>query len=156
MTPPQPFPAVALTCGDPAGIGPEVACLTWATTAAHGRARLRVVAEPALLREVLERRRGMPQLNIESVAVDDPRPSIPGTVLVIDPGGVAGSEAVVPGTVSAAGGASAARAVEVAFAATRAGHAAAIVTGPPQGGPPCRRLRRARPHRTARPGLRPA
>ena len=130
MTPPQPFPAVAITCGDPAGIGPEVACLTWATTAAHGRARLRVVAEPALLREVLERRRGMPRLNIESVAVDDPRPSIPGTVLVIDPGGVAGSEAVVPGTVSAAGGASAARAVEVAFAATRAGHAAAIVTGP--------------------------
>jgi len=130
MTPPQPFPAVALTCGDPAGIGPEVACLTWATTPAHGRARLRVVAEPALLREVLERRRGMPRLNIESVAVDDPRPSIPGTVLVIDPGGAAGSEAVVPGTVSAAGGASAARAVEVAFAATRAGHAAAIVTGP--------------------------
>lgn len=128
MTTNPPVPTIAITCGDPAGIGPEVASLAWAATAAHGQARLRVVAEPTMLRDILATRRGMPAVRIEAVAAADPRPSRPDVLLVIDPGSSGG--AIQPGTPSAAGGAAAARAVEVAFAATRSGAVDAIVTGP--------------------------
>ena len=39
--PSRPLPTLALTCGDPAGIGPEVVLAAWQATAAHERARLR-------------------------------------------------------------------------------------------------------------------
>lgn len=128
-------PVVALTCGDPAGIGPEVVCLAWSATDAHPRARLRVVADADMLADVLARRRGMPRLGLEMVAPGDRRPSDPDTLLVVAPGPVAGPQppppvAIEPGVISAAGGASAARAVLAAFAATRHGMADAIVTGP--------------------------
>jgi 4-hydroxy-L-threonine phosphate dehydrogenase PdxA len=76
------IPVIALTCGDPAGIGPEVACLAWAEPAAHAHAALRVVAEPAMLAAALRDRRGMPALEIEVVSFADRRPSTPGTLLV--------------------------------------------------------------------------
>jgi 4-hydroxythreonine-4-phosphate dehydrogenase len=81
----------------------------------------------------------MPRLRIEVVPAADRRPSAPDTLLVVDPEGVmagphsshaATAPTIRRGEVSAAGGRAAARAVEAAFAATRAGHAAAIVTGP--------------------------
>jgi 4-hydroxythreonine-4-phosphate dehydrogenase len=124
-------PLVALTCGDPAGIGPEIVCLSWAARAVHETARLRVVAEPELLVDVMERRRGMPRLALEMVAPDDPRPSDARTLLVVapEPAPVA-REPVAAGVITAAGGAAAARAVEAAFAAARGGLADAIVTGP--------------------------
>jgi 4-hydroxythreonine-4-phosphate dehydrogenase len=125
---PAAAPLIAITCGDPAGIGPEVVCLAWAEAAAHRRGRLRVHGDPALLHDVLANRRGMPRLAIEAVAGDDPRPSGPETMLVVDAGG--GRDAVPPGRPSAAGGAAAARAVEAAFAAVVAERADAIVTGP--------------------------
>ena len=120
-------PLIALTCGDPAGIGPEVVALAWAATDAHATARLRVVAEPGMIAAAL-RRRGMPTVTVEPVSVDDPRPSHGRALLVIDPGGPAG--AIEPGVISAAGGLAAARAVEAAFAATRRGVVDALVTGP--------------------------
>ena len=133
MTPPLPttgrtIPTIAITCGDPAGIGPEVALLAWANRAAHARAALRVVAPPDMLAAVAAGRPGMPALRIETVAVDDRRPSAPDTLLVVDCGGP--MTPIRPAVVSASGGLAAARSVEAAFAATRAGHAAAIVTGP--------------------------
>ncbi len=121
-------PLIALTCGDPAGIGPEVVCRAWAETPAHGRARLRVVADPAMLGDVLAHRRGMPRLAVEVVDAADARPSTAGMLLVVQPDGRAAP--VAQGVVSAAGGAAAARAVEAAFAATRRGLVDAIVTGP--------------------------
>jgi 4-hydroxythreonine-4-phosphate dehydrogenase len=132
-------PVIAITCGDPAGIGPEIACLAWASPVAHAHGALRVVAEPAMLAAAVADRRGMPRLRIEVVSAADRRPSTPDTLLVIDPegstagpplGGATAAPAIRLGEVSAAGGRAAARAVEAAFAATRAGHAAAIVTGP--------------------------
>ncbi len=132
-------PVIAITCGDPAGIGPEIVCLAWANPAAHAHGPLRVVAEPAMLAAALADRRGMPSLRIEVVSLADRRPSTPDTLLVIDPeganaglpaGGATPAPAIRRGEVSAAGGRAAARAVEAAFAATRSGHAAAIVTGP--------------------------
>jgi 4-hydroxythreonine-4-phosphate dehydrogenase len=128
MTTSPSVPTIAITCGDPAGIGPEVVCLAWAATPAHRRGRLRVFASPAMLRDVLASRQGLPPLAVEAVTLDDPRPSLPGTLLVVDAGSAGGD--VVPGRATAAGGAAAARAVEGAFAAIRGGHAAAIVTGP--------------------------
>lgn len=124
-------PVIAVTCGDPAGIGPEVACLAWANPAAHARAALRVIAEPAMLAAALADRRGMPQLRIETVDSADRRPSTPDTLLVVRPGGAAPSSPPIRlAEVSAAGGRAAAQAVEAAFAAARAGQVSAIVTGP--------------------------
>lgn len=125
---PTAAPLIAITCGDPAGIGPEVVCLAWAEAAAHRRGRLRVYGDPAVLEDVLASRRGMPRLAIEAVAGDDPRPSRPESMLVVDAGGR--RDEVPPGHPSAAGGAAAARAVEAAFAAVHADRADAIVTGP--------------------------
>jgi 4-hydroxythreonine-4-phosphate dehydrogenase len=108
-------PPILLTCGDPAGIGPEVVALAWAATPLHARARLRVVAEAGMLAAVLEQRPGLPRLDVVPLPAADPRPSRPTELLVIEP---------------ATGGWPAAAAVLHAAAAVRDGTAAAIVTGP--------------------------
>ncbi len=124
-------PVILLTCGDPAGIGPEIVALAWAHDAPHANARLRVVADSVLFEQVLARRVGLPTQKIVPVAMTDPRPSRPGEILVIDPG----SAPMDPGaiqdrTITAAGGRAAAVAVEHAAAALVQGLAAALVTGP--------------------------
>jgi 4-hydroxythreonine-4-phosphate dehydrogenase len=137
MTEPSP-PTILLTCGDPAGIGPEVVCLAWAATPLHARARLRVVADAGMLAAVLEGRRGLPRIDVVPVPAADPRPSRPTELLVIEPSAGAGEHAAtspaanVPaiGRASAAGGRAAAAAVLFAGAAVRDRAAAALVTGP--------------------------
>jgi 4-hydroxythreonine-4-phosphate dehydrogenase len=122
-------PVVLLTCGDPAGIGPEIVAAAWAA-AAHDRARFRVVADAGMLAEVLTRRGGAPP-PVVVVSGDDPRPSAAGQLLVIEPpGSRLAPDAVPDATISAAGGEAAARAVKWAASAVRSGQAAAIVTGP--------------------------
>lgn len=133
--PPAEKSVLLLTCGDPAGIGPEVVIKAWDATPAHARARLRVVADVEMLARVLAERSGLPRLAIEAVDADDPRDSAADRLLVIDPGGGrAGGSArtsiVQAGEVSAAGGASAAAAVETAARLVRDGLARGIVTGP--------------------------
>ncbi|MEI7782585.1 MAG: 4-hydroxythreonine-4-phosphate dehydrogenase PdxA, partial [Planctomycetota bacterium] len=128
---PQPspqLPTLLLTCGDPAGIGPEVVLAAWQRTAVHARARLRVVAAAEMLAKVLDDVPALPRLTITAVAADDPRTSSPNTVLAIEPAGA--RECVPRGAISAAGGRSAVAALETAFRATRSGLAQAIVTGP--------------------------
>ena len=122
-------PVVLLTCGDPAGIGPEILAAAW-TQAAHGRARLRVVSNARLLVGVLGRRGGAAP-PVVVVSGDDPRPSTAGELLVIEPPGSSFTPDAIPdATISAAGGEAAAQAVRWAAAAVRSGRAAAIVTGP--------------------------
>lgn len=131
MTPDSPaqLPVVLLTCGDPAGVGPELLAAAW-PAAAHDRARLRVVADARTLGEVLARR-GIPAPRLTPVHPGDPRPSRPSELLVVEPGDDGVDPAAIPdAAISAAGGRSAARAVETAAAAALAGTAAAIVTGP--------------------------
>ncbi|RLS75708.1 MAG: 4-hydroxythreonine-4-phosphate dehydrogenase PdxA [Planctomycetota bacterium] len=123
-------PTLLITCGDPSGIGPEVVALAWARTAAHATARLRVVADPALLVAVLGRRRGLPRLAITTVDAADERASRPDELIVIRPQAEADRQAVVDGTISAAGGAAAAAALDTALAILRSSRADAIVTGP--------------------------
>ena len=133
MPPPADRPKLLLTCGDPAGIGPEVVVAAWAVTPAHARTALRVVADAGMLAHVLAANRHLPRLPIVVVQPDDPRPSTSETLLVVPPppDGRTPSDAAPPrGVVTAAGGASAARAVETAAALVRQGMAQAIVTGP--------------------------
>ena len=129
-SPPPPCPAlVCLTCGDPAGIGPEVVLGAWHRTGAHARARLRVVARGETLRDVLRAVPSLPRLGVECVAKDDPRSSTAETVLVVEPDD--GREPVPRGEISAAGGRAAVAALETAFRLVRgAGRSGALVTGP--------------------------
>lgn len=117
-----------LTCGDPAGIGPEVVLAAWHATDVHARARLRVVAAAGLIEDVLATVPSLPRLRVATVAIDDPRPSTPDTVLLVEPD--APREQVPRGMITAAGGRSAVAALETAFMAIRSAAAAGIVTGP--------------------------
>ncbi|NBW97222.1 MAG: hypothetical protein EBR28_10950 [Planctomycetia bacterium] len=128
MPHPSPPPTLVITCGDPAGIGPEVVLAAWARTTAHACARLRVVGSAETLAATLASTPGLPRLEVECVSAADPRPSQAGRLLVIEP--AAGFTPVPRGRLSAAGGAAAIAALETSFRAVRAGHAGAIVTGP--------------------------
>lgn len=138
MRPPPPNPVsvgqppvLLLTCGDPAGIGPEVVWKAWAAALAHAGARLRVVGDAGMLADTLESRRGLPTLPIVTVAPDDLRASGPDAVLVIDSSEPrAARQPVTPARITAAGGHAAARAVLTAHDLVRRGMAHAIVTGP--------------------------
>ncbi|MEI6036836.1 MAG: 4-hydroxythreonine-4-phosphate dehydrogenase PdxA [Planctomycetota bacterium] len=125
---PSSRPVLAITCGDPAGIGPEVVLAAWAATKVHSRARLRVVADADMLAAVLADVPGLPAVDVVPVQPDDLRPSTVDAVLVIAPDRLIGP--VPRGAISAAGGESAVAALEVAYALTRRGLAQAIVTGP--------------------------
>lgn len=133
MTASQPVPAapvLALTCGDPAGIGPEVAVAAWCQSRPHEHARLRLVAPPSLIEEVVAFHPAARGRHVVTVAASDPRRSDPDTLLVIPPS-TAPTHADVPrGRVSAAGGQAAVAALDAAFMLVQAGHAQAIVTGP--------------------------
>ena len=118
-------PVLLLTCGDPAGIGPEVVSKAWAATPLHATARLRVVADPGALGAALAGRRGLPPLPCTTVAAADPRPSRPDELLVIP-----AATAAPPDGGLAGRGRAAAAAVEAAAALVRADRADAIVTGP--------------------------
>jgi 4-hydroxythreonine-4-phosphate dehydrogenase len=124
-------PLILVTCGDPAGIGPEVVARAWQRPAVHEQARLRVMADATLLAAVLGRRASLEPIRIVTVAIDDPRPSRPDELLVVEPAGRRILPAAIrDATITAAGGAAAAEAVQQAAAAVLAGSAAAVVTGP--------------------------
>jgi 4-hydroxythreonine-4-phosphate dehydrogenase len=124
-------PLILLTCGDPAGIGPEVVALAWGHESAHAQARLRVVADAGLLDAVLARRPGLPRARIVPVPIADGRSSTPGEILVVEPIANGIDPAMIAdGTITSAGGRAAAMAVEQAASAVLQGRAAALVTGP--------------------------
>ncbi len=123
-------PIVLLTCGDPAGIGPEVVFGAWSRPAAHAGARLRIVGDPALLSALPPARRGGADGPVTVVDPDDPRPSDSGHVLVVPARGAGTTAPPAAGAVDAVGGRLAAEAVETAAALVRASRAAALVTGP--------------------------
>ncbi|MGB8854678.1 MAG: 4-hydroxythreonine-4-phosphate dehydrogenase PdxA [Pirellulales bacterium] len=124
-------PVVLLTCGDPAGIGPEIIWLAWAATPAHTHARLRVVGDVGLLAATLQGRRGLPDLGITPISADDPRESRRDELLVIEAGTLGFATEPVPlATITAAGGRAAASAVLAAHDLVHRGLAHAIVTGP--------------------------
>ncbi len=124
-------PRLLITCGDPAGIGPETAVAAWQDESLHAAARLRVVAAPEMLSEAAGRLASSNHeqpLAIEEVAADDPRSSTAECLLVIPP--PLPYSAVPAGVISAAGGQFAASAVLTASKLVRDGGADALVTGP--------------------------
>lgn len=107
----MPPPVLALSIGDPAGIGPELA--------------LRAAADGGLARDVDLRLIGSHAL-LERVAATCGL-SVPETV---DEAGTLDAAVVVPGTIAAAHGAASAAWVDHGIAGCRAGRYAALVTGP--------------------------
>jgi 4-hydroxythreonine-4-phosphate dehydrogenase len=132
---PSSKPRLLITCGDPAGIGPEIAALAWRDASLHATARLRVVANVALMQRVVSAERiagtanALPAIEqVEAVDPRDSRPSTPQTLLVIEP--PLPCETIPIGAVSAEGGRFAAAAVLMASQLVRGGDAEGIVTGP--------------------------
>ncbi|MFZ4732373.1 MAG: 4-hydroxythreonine-4-phosphate dehydrogenase PdxA [Pirellulales bacterium] len=123
---------IVITCGDPAGIGPEVVIAAWVRTHAHAVARLRIVGDPAVLSTTLATVPGLPSLAVDVVGPADARPSTPDRLLVVAAPG--GGAAVARGSETAAGGAAAVAALDTAWRMLAPGAgpplAAALVTGP--------------------------
>ena len=106
------LPAIAITIGDPAGVGPEIALRAAQDPAVTRLCQPFLFGSRALLKRVAK------QLTLSVPNdINDPTPEFV-------------AAAVVPGTVQAENGAHAARWVEAAVDGCRAGRFAAMVTGP--------------------------
>src|SRR4051794_17187786 len=120
------LPLLAVTLGDPAGIGPEVCLKALADPAVAGIARCLLVGPVAIARETAE------QLGIQ-VALrpfDRNRAATSGDeVPILDVGAVAPGE-FLPGELSAAAGRSGIAAVEAATRLAMEGAVDGIVTAP--------------------------
>jgi 4-hydroxythreonine-4-phosphate dehydrogenase len=118
---------LALTLGDPVGIGPEITAKTLVEQAEadghHGIA----VGDPVALRKGAEAQ----GLDVEVRVVDsfDVAPAGPGVIDIYDTG-VLGDDMPAWGRVDERAGRAAIRAIEVATEAAMAGRVAGIVTGP--------------------------
>ena len=108
----SPLPAIAITIGDPAGVGPEIALRAAQDPAVTRLCQPFLLGSRALLKRVAKKLK----LNVPSDIID-PTPEF-------------SAAAVIPGTVQAENGAHAARWVEAAIDGCRAKRFAAMVTGP--------------------------
>ncbi len=117
-------PPLAMTMGDPAGIGPELALAAWARRKA-GDAPFFVLASPSHLADVA-RRIGSPAPIVET----EPgrAASVIGAALPVVP--LENAVAAQPGRPSAANAAATIESIERAVSAVRAGEARAVVTNP--------------------------
>lgn len=114
-TPAAEKPRIAITMGDPAGVGPEIAVKVLRDDVVQGLCQPLVVGDVSVLQRAAE-------------ALNDHRPSIPdGQVLDL---GIADLREHVWGVATAAGGAAGAAYVERAVELALAGEVDAIVTGP--------------------------
>jgi len=119
-------PAIALSLGDPAGIGPEIVVKAL-TSGSLPPWRPLVVSSPAALRAAVQ------QLGASAeVVVTDTPPTEPPEAgrLYCYPAGLEGAPPVTPGEVSAESGRQAVAAIEQAVRLCREGVCAALVTAP--------------------------
>lgn len=120
-------PLIAVTMGDPAGIGPEVIVKAWSDPRTHQYARPLVIGEPS----ILERAARLWDKNLEVVRVDSPRKAEPSQGMLLCLAAVDHSAALVePGRVDARGGEAAYQALIHAAALAKAGEIDAITTAP--------------------------
>ncbi|WP_104203700.1 4-hydroxythreonine-4-phosphate dehydrogenase PdxA [Billgrantia saliphila] len=120
---------IAITMGDPAGVGPEIACRALAAMSDVERASTLVVGDPAIFRRAAR----LLGVSLEFVPLDEQSSGTLGTA----PGSVAIAAVEAPpgqdipdGQVSAGAGDMAFRCIEAAVALVQAGRAEVIVTAP--------------------------
>lgn len=121
------LPTLALTVGDPAGIGPEIAARSAVEKEVVSRARVLLVGDASIVRDAV-RLCGLP---VDVRVIDDPALAgqRPGEIYVLDIG-VAPDSAIIPGQVSAAAGRSAITAIETATRLALNRQVDAVVTAP--------------------------
>ena len=120
-------PLIAVTIGDPAGIGPEIIVGAWTETVVHEWCRPVVVGHPEILRRAV----ALWQTGLQVVEVDSPDQVEPSAGVI--PCIACGSDdvmAVAPGTLDARAGQAAYDAVIVAIRLALAGKVDAITTAP--------------------------
>ena len=120
-------PLLAITMGDPAGVGPETIVGAWRSADLHARCRPLVVGHPDVLRRAVE----LLRQPIEIVSIDSPeqaRPSPTALPCLAACGDAA--RAVPPATVDARGGQAAYEALVAAARLALAGQVQAVVTAP--------------------------
>jgi len=121
------LPLIAITMGDPAGIGPEVAVKAIADEAVRSACRLALFGDDAALREAA-RRFGLPADWATVRSPSDLRPNAPGAQLC-DLGGVPPA-LLFAARATREGGAASLAAIEAAARAAADGLVAAIATAP--------------------------
>jgi 4-hydroxythreonine-4-phosphate dehydrogenase len=123
----DPKPIVALTLGDPAGIGPEIIVGAWTESIVHEWCRPLVIGHPEILRRAVR----LWRTRVEVVEIDTPEEARPSSdVIPCLPCGSDDALAVKPGSVDACGGQAAYEAVATAIELARAGTVNAITTAP--------------------------
>lgn len=120
-------PTVAVTMGDPAGIGPEIVVRALGEADVHAACRPVVVGDPRIIARAAELVKG--PLRVRSVQDARGAGTDPGTLDVLTAGEV-DPGALRPGTLDARWGKSAAQCVERAVGAAKAGEVAGIVSAP--------------------------
>jgi 4-hydroxythreonine-4-phosphate dehydrogenase len=121
---PSPLP-LAISLGDPAGVGPELFCEAWATRAAAGLTPFFVVGSARVMAEAAHAR----GLDVPIEVIDSPDQAGPRFGEALPVLEVADLD-YEPGQPNDAGADLAFRALEVATGLVRAGGACALVTGP--------------------------
>jgi 4-phospho-D-threonate 3-dehydrogenase / 4-phospho-D-erythronate 3-dehydrogenase len=123
----QAKPLIAVTQGDPAGVGPEIIVAAWNDVAVHDHCRPVVVGHPAILRRAAE----LWQTGQKVVEIGSPEEAEP-SAAVIPCIPVGGDDVldVPPGTIDARTGEAAYQAVVAAARLALAGQVDAITTAP--------------------------
>ena len=123
----QKTPLIALTMGDPAGVGPEIIVGAWTETVVHEWCRPVVVGHPEILRRAVR----LWQTGVRVVEIEVPEEADPSEDEI--PCLASGSDdalAVKPGTIDARGGQAAYEAVVLAARLVLEGRLDAITTAP--------------------------
>jgi 4-hydroxythreonine-4-phosphate dehydrogenase len=120
-------PRIAITLGDPAGIGPEIVAKAWTVPEVHNRCRPLAVGRPEILRRAVH----LLGIGAEVLAVQSPEEveSSPSRIPCLVAGPPEAAEAP-PGTISAVAGEAAFAAVVAAAQLALAGRVDAVTTAP--------------------------
>jgi 4-phospho-D-threonate 3-dehydrogenase / 4-phospho-D-erythronate 3-dehydrogenase len=123
----NPRPLIAVTQGDPAGVGPEIIVGAWSETIVHDWCRPVVVGHPEIIRRAVS----LWQTGVEVAEIDSPEEARPSPDVI--PCIRCGSDdvlAVAPGTLDARAGQAAYEAVTAAIRLALGGRVDAITTAP--------------------------
>ena len=121
------LPLIAITQGDPAGVGPEIIVGAWTETVVHERCRPLVVGHPEILRRAVK----LWQTDLKVVEIQSPEQAEPSPgVIPCIPCGSDDVLEVRPGTLDPRAGQAAYEAVVAAAQLALAGEVEAITTAP--------------------------